>query len=355
MSLIKCKYCGEKISDKAIRCPHCNKDLNVNLTENEQNGKETTTSQLTSAEDNTLNKNIASDTSQDKEIEKRAQHGYKKNVYVVYISISILVIIAVLSFLYFDYTRQAEVLRNRSNTERDSLIIMQKELSNINALNQDSITKVDRVTKSSALFELKGPVKSVRFFSNPIILGLGEKFVFKFNRNGEWNNMNEFKEQVLKLYNNHISISDIEKNASYRISLDGWHYSYYFNDGTGFEIDNNKIWRNNRVVKSEIIESETFDNGNKEINFYYDSDKPFLSSIEVKGYTNVYEPDLGNNLKIKYTYNEYDKYGNWVSRSIVVPEFIIYEIYGHNTYNKYMETDRKYKVIEEREIIYYDL
>ena len=39
MALIKCKYCGNEISDKAIKCVHCGKDLSIGIEDNNPNKK----------------------------------------------------------------------------------------------------------------------------------------------------------------------------------------------------------------------------------------------------------------------------------------------------------------------------
>ena len=216
-----------------------------------------------------------------------------------------------------EQARQDSINKALEQMRQDSINKAIEQIK-LDSIREDSIRR-NRVTPDLALFELKGPVKSV----NKGYIINGTENGASFDRDGNISHLNKsYNGYTYKFKRGQNGL--IYKLTSYDPDADEQAYSKITYD--------NK----NRPIKNEYYASYT----GGSYSFSYTGDK--ISLVKFFGGSDY---DIKSNYT--YTYINFDKYGNWTKRKVSIKSTI------YNWDNTVMLSDNNSKT-QSRKITYYE-
>lgn len=269
MALIPCPRCGNQISDKAAKCPHCG-------------FKPSTEKTKMTLHDDTCNQ------------EPHKSSNTQNKLLLIFLSVITIAIICAGVWLGIDYKQkkdvEAENLRleqlRREQIRQDSIIAARKEAARQDSIRQDSIARRNFTSPDLALNELHGHVKRCVWSR---VSDWDYQTVFSYTYDGVLvNSKGEFYHKYTRNKQGQI-ISDQEEFCE-----------------TAYK------WFKNRVSSSQMVwcEYETA-YGDGATHYFYDNDGILVYTTTDGGDG---ENGLMRNMKTVFSDYKFDEMGNWISR-----------------------------------------
>lgn len=282
MALKPCPHCGNRISDKATKCPKCGAEL--------------------SEEDFSINVN--SQTEEETPLESFDYDDEPKpgNKRWLWIALPIIIVAAVVvSILYLSNEEKInDALMIDEQARQDSLMAVQKEAERLEQQRQDSIARRNFVTPDLALNDLHGDVQKCE---------INNAYYLTFDENGKWTNeptWGDYDKEYCPERTKHPKV--IRDKNGYIIRM-------YFECEFAYESED-ITWKDNKVWKRFLS------------TYTYNDDGYAIGRED--------EEEYDYQISAVYCNYEIDGMGNWVKRDAVLKYTDIYD----NTvrYNKETET-----------------
>ncbi|MDE7414297.1 MAG: zinc ribbon domain-containing protein [Muribaculaceae bacterium] len=362
MALIKCKECGNYISDKAKACPKCGAPNIPSPTETNEDAKFKTDEWGNTG--HAINSETDPPKLEDNHYDpEQTPKSFHKKLYIHLIILLILIAGGIGYYFYAQHQANLEEVRLESEKieklHQDSIEAARIEAARLDSIRQDSIFR-NFTSNDLRVFELHGKVKDVNYLSKKgevdgiYVSPIGNIFKidnFNFDENGD-------------LLNKKASFNLRSPGNKYLL---GWKYNNngYPTDGI-FGDDDDNLTQYLRWSSEGQLKKTYFSFGCQPSSFEYKYDNSGnLISGKYEAFANSGFTTSG---VISVKIEETDKWGNWLKRTLSVKLKDEYEV---PTYDTYFEPDPGYKLVskgdgyayqkkytktfsEQRTITYYD-